>query len=67
MGLARNSYACPPSGGRGGRGGLQPADADLVSWLQALVRRHSGWGFWKYYYRLRKLGVLVNHKRLWRI
>ena len=39
----------------------------MVSRLQALVKRHSGWGFWKYYYRLRKLGVVVNHKRLWRI
>ena len=64
MGLARASYAAPPGGGRGG---LQPADADLVSRLRALVKRHGGWGFWKYHYRLRKLGVRVNHKRLWRI
>lgn len=62
--LSRGSYAPPPSESRGG---IQAADADLVSRLQALVKRHSGWGFWKYYYRLRKQGVLVNHKRLWRI
>ena len=67
VGLARSSYAPPPGGGRGGREGLQPADAELVTRLGALVKRHSGWGFWKYYYRLRKLRVVVNHKRLWRI
>jgi len=64
VGLARGSYAPPPNGGRGG---LQPGDTELVAHLQAQVQRHSGWGFWKYYYRLRKLGVVVNHKRLWRI
>ena len=64
VGLARGSYA-PPLGG--GRGGIQPTDAEVVARLQALVKRHRGWGFWKYYYRLRKLGVVVNHKRLWRI
>ena len=57
MGLARGSYA-PPAGG--GRGGIQPADAGIIDRLQALVKRHSGWGFWKCHYRLRKLGVLVN-------
>ncbi|MGI4870994.1 MAG: hypothetical protein ACRYFX_07430 [Janthinobacterium lividum] len=45
VGLARRSYA-PPAGG--GRGGIQPRDADLVKRLQALVKRHPGWGFWKY-------------------
>ena len=64
MGLARGSYAPPPGGGRGE---IQPTAAELVTRLHALVKRHEGWGFWKYYYRLRKLGVVVNHKRLWRI
>ena len=45
MGLARGSYAPPASGGIGG---IQPADAELVSRLRALVKRHGGWGFWKY-------------------
>ncbi|MGI4872188.1 MAG: IS3 family transposase [Janthinobacterium lividum] len=64
VGLARASCAPPASGGRGG---IQPHDADLVSRLQGLVKRHGGWGFWKYYYRLRKQQVVVNHKRLWRL
>ena len=63
VGLARNSCAPPPDGGRGG---LQPAAAELVARLRALVKRPGGWGFWKYDYRLRKLRVVVNHKCLWR-
>ena len=64
MGLARGTYAPPASGGRGG---IQPADPELVRRLRAVVKHHGGWGFWKYYHRLRKLGVAVNHKRVWRI
>jgi len=63
-GLARASFH-PPSGGE--RGQVKPGDADLVVALRALVKRHGGWGFWKYHYRLRKKGTVVNHKRLWRI
>ena len=64
VGLARRSFA-PPAGG--GRGGQAAADAPLIAQLKTLVRRHKGWGFWKYYHRLRKLGEVVNHKRLWRL
>ena len=64
VGLAHGSYVPPPGGCRGG---LQPADAELVTRLRALVKRPGGWGFWKYYYRLRKLRIVVNHKRLWHI
>ena len=64
VGLARNSYAEPATGEPGS---LRPADAELAATLQALVGRHPGWGFWKYHHRLRKNGLVVNHKRLWRI
>ena len=57
MGLAHSSYAAPASGGRGG---IQPADAELVSRLRAVVKCPGGWGFWKYYHRLRKLDVAVK-------
>lgn len=61
VGLARRCYAARPAGRR-------PAvDAPIVAALLARVARHPGWGFWKYYYRLRKDGVVVNHKRLWRL
>ena len=58
--LARGSYAPPPGGGRGG---LQTADDALVTRLRALVKRHGGWSFWKYDYRLRKLRIMFFHKR----
>lgn len=62
VGLARSSY------GRGGGAAAQAlADAPVTTVLQALVARHPGWGFWKHYYRLRKNGLVVNPKRLWRI
>ena len=64
VGLARRSFALPAGGGRGGQAA---ADAPLITRLQALVKRHKGWGFWKYHHRLRKLGEVVNHKRLWRL
>ena len=64
VGLARRSFA-PPAGG--GRGGQAAADAPLIARLRALVKRHKGWGFWKYHHRLRKLGEGVTHKRLWRL
>ena len=35
--------------------------------LGALSGRHPGWGFWKLHHRLRKNGLLINHKRTWRI
>lgn len=64
VGLARRSFPPPPGGGRGGQAA---ADAPLIARLQALVKRHRGWGFWKYHHRLRKDGEVVNHKRLWRL
>lgn len=65
VGLARDSYDVPP--GRGDHRRRQAADEALVAALLALVKRHPGWGFWKYHHRLRKDGLLVNHKRLWRL
>jgi putative transposase len=61
-GLARGSYG---SGGKNAKQAL--VDEPVQQALQALVARHPGWGFWKYHHRLRKNGVLVNHKRLWRL
>ena len=43
------------------------ADAPVTAVLQALVARHPGWGFWKYHYRLRENGLVISHKRLWRL
>ena len=60
--LARNGY------GSGSRAATQlAADAPVTAALQALVARHPGWGFWKYHYRLRENGLVISHKRLWRL
>lgn len=66
VGLARASYA-PPSVRGSQQGSRQAAEAVVVEALLALVTRHPGWGFWKYHHRLRKDGLGVNHKRLWRL
>jgi len=61
-GLARGRY------GGGGREAKQAAaDGPVREALQALVERHRGGGGWKHHHRLRKNGVLVNHKRRWRL
>jgi putative transposase len=35
--------------------------------LRTLTGRHPGWGFWKLHHRLRKNGLVINHKRTLRI
>ena len=42
-------------------------DGELIESLNTLVGRHSRWGFWKCYQRLRLDGKPWNHKRLWRV
>jgi putative transposase len=38
-------------------------DEPVQQALQTLTGRHPGWGFWKLPHRLRKNGLLINHKR----
>jgi len=42
-------------------------DADVIAALNALVERHSRWGFWKCYDALRRNGQPWNHKRVYRV
>ncbi len=42
-------------------------DQPLIDALNAIVEKHSRWGFWKCYHRLRNEGHQWNHKRLWRV
>ena len=42
-------------------------DNEVEQAIQAIARRHPGWGFWKIRYRLRRQGYSFNHKRIWRI
>jgi putative transposase len=42
-------------------------DTDVVTALNDVVARHTRWGFWKCFYRLRRAGHRWNHKRVHRI
>ena len=57
-GLARSSYH-PVVQGRN--------DEPVQHALRALAGRYPGWGSWKLHHRLRKNGLLINHKRTLRI
>jgi len=58
--LSRAAYYRPPRS-RLGR------DGDVIAALNAVVARHSRWGFWKCFYRLRRAGYRWNHKRVHRV
>jgi len=58
--LSRAAYYRPP------RSRLT-RDADVVTALNDVVARHSRWGFWKCFYRLRRAGHHWNHKRVHRV
>ena len=42
-------------------------DTPLTEALQKLAADHPREGFWKYYYRIRNTGEIVNHKRVHRV
>lgn len=42
-------------------------DEELIAELTTLVEKHVSIGFWQSYHRIRRKGILVNHKRLYRI
>jgi putative transposase len=58
VGLARASYHLVVQGRN---------DEPVQAALRALSGRHPGWGFWKLHHRLRKNGLVINHKRTLRI
>jgi len=58
--LSRAAYYRPP-------GSRLQQDADVVTALNDVVARHTRWGFWKCFYRLRRAGHRWNHKRVHRV
>ena len=42
-------------------------DQEVITELQKLVEKHAVIGFWKCYHRLRRKGLLWNHKRVYRV
>ena len=43
------------------------ADQEVVEQLQRLVEKHPAIGFWQIYYRIRREGLIWNHKKVYRI
>ncbi|GGG60069.1 hypothetical protein GCM10011378_40060 [Hymenobacter glacieicola] len=58
VGLARSSYHLLVPGRN---------DEPVQHALRALTGHYPGWGFWELHHRLRKNGLLINHKRTLRI
>lgn len=42
-------------------------DVAIVEQLEALIDKHPSIGFWKCFYRLRRMGYPWNHKRVYRV
>ncbi len=42
-------------------------DGPVIATLQGLVEKHPAIGFWQSYYRIRRQGLIWNHKRVYRV
>jgi len=58
--LSRAAYYRPPAS-------QLVRDTEIVTALNDVVARHTCWGFWKCFYRLRRAGHPWNHKRVHRV
>lgn len=43
------------------------ADGEVIEQLQQLVEKHPAIGFWQSYYRIRRKGLVWNHKKVYRV
>jgi putative transposase len=57
-GLARRSYDHQSK---------RLSDQAVEQAIEGVTHQHPGWGFWKIHYRIRRLGQVFNHKRMWRV
>ena len=60
VGLSRAAYYRP-------RLSRLERDTYVVTALNEIVARHTRWGFWKCFHRLRRAGHRWNHKRVHRV
>jgi putative transposase len=60
VGLSRTAFARPPAPSA-------DADAPIIAALMTLIAQEHRWGFWKCRHRLRDLGHMWNHKRIYRV
>ena len=58
LGVPRSSYQYTPRAKN---------DSPVIEELQALVQRHPAIGFWQSYFRIRRKGLIWNHKRVYRV
>lgn len=58
MKMARNSYSYQSK---------PKNDDEYISLLETLTQKHASIGFWQSFHRIRKSGVVINHKKLYRI
>ncbi len=58
MKLARNSYSYRSK---------PKNDDEFIVLLDTITQKHVSIGFWQSYHRIRRKGILVNHKKLYRI
>ena len=42
-------------------------DTAVINHLKELTDKHPAIGFWQSYYRIRRMGYLWNHKRVYRV
>ncbi|MFC4233587.1 IS3 family transposase, partial [Parasediminibacterium paludis] len=42
-------------------------DEEVINTLQLLIEKHPSIGFWQSYYRIRRMGYVWNHKRIYRV
>lgn len=42
-------------------------DEEVINALQLLIEKHPSIGFWQSYYRIRRMGYVWNHKRVYRV
>jgi putative transposase len=58
MNLPRSNFSYKP---------VVKEDCKYIKKLNELVQQHVSIGFWQSYYRIRKSGEVINHKKLYRI
>jgi putative transposase len=56
--LSRRMYTYQP---------LPKPDEPIEQAIKKIAKAHPSWGFWKIHHRLRRNGLAINHKRLWRV
>ena len=60
IGISRTAWYKPPKGTEG-------RDEPVIDTLNAIIKKHGRWGFWKCLKAIRRKGTLWNHKRVYRV